>query len=58
MDADLVVLDLKSNPLIARRVARAEDFYDVLFAQIIMADERAIKATYVAGNMVHQRAQA
>ncbi len=58
MDADLVVLDLKSNPLIARRVARAEDFYDVLFAQIIMADERVVKATYVAGNMVYQRAQA
>ncbi len=56
MDADLVVLDLKSNPLIARRVAHAENFIDVLFAQIIMADERAIKATYVAGNIVHQRA--
>ncbi len=58
MDADIVVLNLKSNPLIARRVARAEDFFDVLFAQIIMADERAIKATYVAGNIVHQRTQA
>ncbi|NOX81752.1 MAG: guanine deaminase [Alphaproteobacteria bacterium] len=58
MDADLVVLDLKSNPLLARRVARAEDFFDVLFAQIIMADERAVKATYVAGTIVHQRALA
>ncbi len=58
MDADLVVLDLKSNPLIARRVARAEDFFDVLFAQIIMADDRAVKETYVAGNIVYQRAQA
>ncbi len=57
MDADLMVLDLKSNPLIARRLARAENFFDVLFAQIIMADERAVKATYVAGNIVHQRAQ-
>jgi guanine deaminase len=58
MEADIVVLDLKSNPLIARRVAQAEDFFDVLFAQIIMADERAVKASYVAGNIVHQRAQA
>jgi len=58
MDADIVVLDLKSNPLIARRVARAESFFDVLFAQIIMADERAVKASYVAGTIVHQCAQA
>jgi guanine deaminase len=58
MDADIVVLDLKSNPLLARRVAQAEDFFDVLFAQIIMADERAVKASYVAGTIVHQRAQA
>jgi len=58
MDADLVILDLKSNPLIARRVDRAEDIFDVLFAQIIMADERAVKATYVAGKIAHERAQA
>ncbi len=58
MDADLIILDLKSTPLIARRVERAEDIFDILFAQIIMADERAIKATYVAGNIVHERVPA
>ena len=49
MDADLIVLDLKSTPLIARRVNEARDLNDILFAQMIMADERAVKATYVAG---------
>ena len=55
MEADLVVLDLNSNPLIARRVLGAEDIFDVLFAQMIMADERAVKATYVAGSLVYDR---
>lgn len=56
MDADLVVLDLKSTPLIARRVERANDIHEILFAQMIMADEHAIKATYVAGEKVFERA--
>lgn len=55
MDADLVVLDLKSTPLIARRVEHADGIHDVLFAQMIMADERAVKATYVAGEKVWAR---
>ncbi len=50
MDADLIVLDLKSTLLIARRVEQANDIHDVLFAQMIMGDERAVKATYVAGS--------
>lgn len=53
MDADLIVLDLKSTPLIARRAQRAHNIHDVLFAQMIMADERAVKATYVAGESAY-----
>ena len=55
MDADLIVLDVKSNPTIARRVECASDIHDVLFAQMIMADERAVKATYVAGEFIDSR---
>jgi guanine deaminase len=58
MDADLIVLDLNSNPVAARRVSQARDIHDVLFAQMIMADERAVKATYVAGEKLFERSDA
>ena len=54
MEADVTVIDLKSTSLIERRVSQAEDIWDVLFAQIILADDRAIKATYAAGNIVYE----
>lgn len=53
MEADLTVIDLTSTDLIERRVARAEDIWDVLFAQMILADDRAIRATYSAGQEVY-----
>ena len=54
-DADLVVLDLHSTPLIAQRMERAESLRDVLFTQMILADDRAVRATYVAGRVAHRR---
>ena len=54
MEADIVVVDLASTPLIARRMAGADSLWDALFAQIILADDRAIRATYAAGRMVYQ----
>ncbi len=55
MEADVVVIDLKSTPIIRQRVARAENLWDVLFAQMIMADDRAVRATYVAGAPTYAR---
>tara|TARA_B100000674_G_scaffold390562_1_gene334423 strand:- start:170 stop:1477 length:1308 start_codon:yes stop_codon:yes gene_type:complete len=55
MEADLAVIDLASTDLIRRRVARAENIWDVLFAQMILADDRAITATYVAGEPLYRR---
>lgn len=55
MEADLVVIDLRSTPLIAGRVNRAENLRDLLFAQIVLADERAIEATYISGIRLYQR---
>ena len=49
LEADLAVLDPKSTPLIRHRVERADDLRDVLFAQIVLADDRAVQATYSAG---------
>ncbi|MBZ4022277.1 guanine deaminase [Rhodobacter sp. TJ_12] len=49
MEADLIALDLASTPVIAQRVARAEDFWENLFPTIMMGDDRAIAAVWVAG---------
>ena len=54
MEADVTVIDLASTPLIGQRMAGAENLWDALFAQIILADDRAIRATYAAGRLVHQ----
>ncbi|KAB2847747.1 MAG: guanine deaminase, partial [Hyphomicrobiaceae bacterium] len=43
-EADIVVIDPRSRPLIAERVACAGSIADVLFAQMILADDRAIKS--------------
>jgi guanine deaminase len=51
-EADVVVLDLNSTAVIAQRMQRAESLCDILFAQMIMADDRAIRAVYVEGRKV------
>jgi len=55
MDADLVVLDLASTPLIAARMAHCVDLAQALFVQMTLGDDRAVRATYVAGKCVHER---
>ena len=52
--ADLVVLDLGSTPAISQRSAVADTIWDALFPTIMMGDDRAIRATYVAGAPVQQ----
>jgi guanine deaminase len=54
--ADLVVLDLASTPAIAQRADRAEDLWEALFPTIMMGDDRAIAATWVAGREVSRPA--
>jgi guanine deaminase len=55
MEADLAVLDLKSTPLIAFRMKHAADLVEALFVQITLGDDRAVRATYVAGERVYER---
>jgi len=55
MEADLVVLDMKSTPFIAARMERAESLLEQLFVQMILADDRAVRATYVAGRLAYER---
>lgn len=54
-EADIIVIDLKSTPAIEHRMRYAEDLWEALFIQIIMADDRAILATYVDGRKLHER---
>jgi len=54
-EADFVVLDPSATPLLELRTARAESIEDVLFALMMLGDDRAVTATYVAGVLAHCR---
>jgi len=55
MEADLVVLDLRSTPVIDYRMRHCRDLEEALFVQMTLGDDRAVAATYVAGTLVHSR---
>lgn len=50
--ADLAVLDLKSTPAIAQRTNRSENVWEDVFATIMLGDDRALRATWIAGAQV------
>jgi guanine deaminase len=52
MEADLIVMNLKSTPLIEARMQRCGNLHDALFVQMTLADDRAIEARYVAGKPI------
>jgi guanine deaminase len=54
--ADLVVLDPHATPVLASRQELSTSLEDVLFSLMILGDDRAVSATYVAGRKVHERA--
>ncbi|MCC8361679.1 guanine deaminase [Lysobacter sp. A6] len=55
MEADIVVLDMKSTPIIDYRMQFVEDIHEALFVQMTLGDDRAVQATYVAGKLQHER---
>jgi guanine deaminase len=55
-EADFAILDPKATPLLTLRNERAESVQDTLFALMMLADDRAVRATYVAGACAHERA--
>jgi guanine deaminase len=55
-EADFIVLDAQSTPLLARRCAGAS-LHDRLFALQILGDDRAIAATYLRGRRAYERAK-
>ncbi|WP_068804999.1 guanine deaminase [Thauera phenolivorans] len=57
-EGDFVVLDLQATPLLARRVERARDLEERLFALMTLGDDRAVNATWVMGECRHRRGAA
>jgi guanine deaminase len=54
-EADLVVLDLKPTPLIEFRMRHARDWAEKLFVLMTLGDDRAVRATWVGGELLHDR---
>jgi len=57
-DADLVVLDPRATPLLQLRCEQANSIEEILFALMMLGDDRAVRATYVAGQCLHRHARA
>lgn len=55
LEADVIVLDLKSTPVIEYRMRYCRDIDEALFIQMTMGDDRAVLATYIAGRLAWQR---
>ena len=53
--ADIIALDPRATPLLELRADVADSLDELLFALMICADDRAIAATYVAGELVYAR---
>ena len=54
-EADFIVLDPASTPLLSRRMRNTRNLVDAAFVQLMLADDRAIRATYVAGEPRYSR---
>ncbi|MBZ5487750.1 guanine deaminase [Halomonas aquamarina] len=54
-EADLVVIDPRSTPLLARRIDHCSTLGERLFALMMLADDRSVFETWVAGRRLHQR---
>lgn len=53
--ADIIVLDPEATPVLKSRHELSQSLEDVLFALMILGDDRAVAATYVAGQCRHRR---
>ncbi|MFL5260141.1 MAG: amidohydrolase family protein, partial [Hyphomicrobiales bacterium] len=53
--ADITVLDPCATPVLASRHVLSESLEDTLFSLMILGDDRAVHATYVAGRKLHER---
>jgi guanine deaminase len=54
--ADIVVLDPEATPVLKARHMFSQSLEDVLFSLMMLGDDRAVTATYVAGERLHATA--
>lgn len=54
-EADFVVIDWQSTPLLTRRMAAAKTLEEKLFALFMLGDDRAIRKTFIQGHCAHDR---
>jgi len=55
-EADFILLDKHATPLLHSRLALSKNIEESLFVFMTIGDDRAIQATYSAGQCVHRRA--
>ena len=55
LEADFTILDPSATPILAQRTAREKSIRDVLFALIVLGDDRAVTETWSGGKLVHRR---
>ena len=48
-EADIVVLDPESTPVLRQRTDYAQTTEELLFAMMLLGDDRAVHSVYVAG---------
>ena len=51
-EADLVVVNLASTPVIEQATRRAEDIWQAIFPTIMLGDDRAIQAVWALGKLI------
>jgi guanine deaminase len=51
-EADFVRINPQATPLLTRRTSRAQSLDELLFAMIVLGDERLIEQTYVLGESI------
>jgi guanine deaminase len=54
-EADFIVLDPSPTPLLEMRMQTAKDWQEKLFVLMTLGDDRVVRATYAAGQLLHER---
>jgi guanine deaminase len=54
-EADFVVLDYNCTPLMTLKQSKSKTLREKIFAFMMLGDDRAIRATYICGQKLHER---
>jgi len=54
-EADFAVIDFDSTPLMSLKQSKCKTLEEKIFAMIILGDDRSVQATYVAGELAHEK---